>query len=130
MGVAMKRGLVYLGDEFMDGFNCKFWLDPATTGSYFRFPVRSDPHAKCVIGGNQDHWWEVVGSLIHECHEFSLSANSYRFRSTSSLAESSSSTLFCCNHDQLLETHLVVGGAVASILPALSKAWQKAHRKG
>jgi len=120
---------IYLGKEFLEGFCCQFWMDPEAGGSHFRFPVNNDPYAHCVIAGALDSWWRTVGHLIHECHEFALTAQGLRFRSSSYMSEQGSdATVFVCTHDQLGETHMAVGGAMATILPKLSTEWKKARK--
>lgn len=123
------RPQVFLKDEFIAGFHCKFWLDPDGRGGNFRFPVPEDPYGKCVIGGDEDTWWKVVAILLHECHEFALTARGLRYRETCGLGDGSSNTKFFCTHDELADTHFNTTGAMATVLPALSAAWKKA-RKG
>ena len=124
-----KAGLIYLEDDFIQGIHCKFYLDPTTAGGHFSFPVAGDPSAICIIGGNDDPWWRIVAVLLHECHEFSMTASGNRYRATGSLGFGSSSTKFFFGHDDLEETHFYAAGAMATVLPALQKEWMKLRKK-
>jgi hypothetical protein len=122
----VKQRLV--GTYRLGAFNVTLYLRDGTGGEFYYAPDEKNPPRMNV--GQEGGWHQVVGTLIHEAAEFSLSNMRCRYELDEN-QPSSDRFHFFANHYQFSTMSLDVGMFVAQSLPDLSKAfgaWPKGAR--
>lgn len=98
-----------------------------SSGHFFTAP--DDTSRPRIKVGLDCDWGRCVGLLLHEAMEFAAVFNRVRYTASPDASADNGLYHFCMTHTQFAEVVAEAGWFLASALPALSKVYNREHRK-